>query len=57
MENCYLCSVQSKSNPDQNEILLVPVETLSEFVSTHLHPDYVLIISQCLTFKPNSDEK
>lgn len=57
MENCYLCSVQSKVNPNQNETVLVPVETISDFVSSYLRADCVLIISQCSTFKPISDEK
>lgn len=57
MENYYLCSVQSKVNPNQNETILVPVDEVSEFVSSHLCPDCVLIISQCSTFKAISDEK
>ena len=57
MENCYLCSVQSKVNPGQNETILVPVESISEFVSSTLRPDCLLIISPCSTFKPISDEK
>jgi len=57
MENCYLCSVQSKVNPNQNETILVPVESISDFVSSHLCPDCVLIISQCSTFKSFSHEK
>lgn len=57
MENCYLCSVQSKVNPSQNETILVPVESISEFVSSTLRPDCILIISPCSTFKSISDEK
>lgn len=57
MENFYLCSVQSKVNPSQNETILVPVESISEFVSSNLRPDCLLIISSCSTFKSISDEK
>ena len=42
MEKYYLCSVQSKVNPNQNETILVPVDEVSEFVSSHLRPDCVL---------------
>lgn len=57
MEKYYLCSIQSKMNPNQNETILVPVDEVSEFVSSHLRPDSVLIISHCSTFKAISDEK
>lgn len=58
MENYYLCSIQSKINPNQNETILVLVDEVSAFVSSHLRPDCVLIISQCSTFKALfNDEK
>lgn len=57
MEKYYLCSVQSKTNPNQNETILVPVDEISEFVSTNLCPDCVLIISHCSTFKAIPNEK
>lgn len=57
MEKYYLCSVQSKVNPNQNETVLVPVDEVSAFVSSNLRPDCVLIISQCSTFKAIPDEK
>lgn len=57
MEKYYLCSVQSKMSPNQNETILVPVDEVSEFVSSHLHPDCLLIISYCSTFKAIPDEK
>lgn len=57
MEKYYLCSVQSKTNPNQNETILVPVDEISEFVSTNLRPDCVLIISHCSTFKAIPNEK
>lgn len=57
MEKYYLCSVQSKVNPSQNETILVPVDEVSEFVSSHLHPDCLLIISNCSIFKVTPDEK
>lgn len=57
MEKYYLCSIQSKVNPNQNETILVSVDEVSEFVSSHLRSDCVLIISQCSTFKAISDEK
>lgn len=55
MEKYYLCSIQSKINPNQNETILVPVDEVSEFVSSNLRPDCLLIISQCSTFKAISD--
>ena len=57
MENYYLCSIQSKVNPNQNETVLVPVDEVSEFVSSNLRADCILIVSQCSTFKAISDEK
>lgn len=57
MEKYYLCSIQSKVNPNQNETVLVPVDEVSSFVSSNLGPDCILIISQCSTFKAISDEK
>lgn len=57
MEKYYLCSIQSKTNVNQNETILVPVEDISEFVASHMAPDCVLIISNCSTFKAISDEK
>lgn len=55
MEKYYLCSIQSKINPNQNETILVSVDEVSEFVSSNLRPDCLLIISQCSTFKAISD--
>lgn len=57
MEKYYLCSIQSKVNPNQNETVLVPVDEVSEFFSSNLRPDCVIIISQCSTFKAIFDEK
>lgn len=57
MKNYYLCSVQSKVNPNQNETILVPVDEVFEFISSHLRPDCVIIFSHCSTFKAISDEK
>ena len=57
MEKYYLCSIQSKVNPNQNETVLVPVDEVSAFVSSNLRPDCVLIISHCSTFKAIPDEK
>ena len=51
MEKYYLCSIQSKNKPNQNETILVPADEVSEFVSSNLCPDCLLIISQCSTFK------
>lgn len=56
MEKYYLSSVQSKVNPSQNETILVPVDEVSEFVSSHLRPDCLLIISHCSTFKAVPDK-
>lgn len=57
MKKYYLCSIQSKVNPNQNAPVLVSVDEVSEFVSSNLRPDCVIILSQCSTFKPISDEK
>lgn len=57
MEKYYLCSIQSKVNPNQNETVLVSVDEVSAFVSSNLRADCVLIISQCSTFKAIADEK
>lgn len=57
MEKYYLCSIQSKTNPNQNETMFVPVEDISQFVTSYIAPDCVLIISYCSTFKAIPDEK
>lgn len=57
MKKYYLCSIQSKKTPAQNETVLVLAEDLSEFVSSVLNSDCLLIFSECSTFKLNSDEK
>lgn len=57
MEKFYLCSVQSKTNPNQNETVLVSVEDISEFISSCLAPDCVIIVSNCSTFTPIPHEK
>lgn len=57
MKNYYLCSIQSKVNPNQNETILVSADEISQFVSLNLRPDCILIISQCSTFKAVPDEK
>lgn len=57
MEKYYLCSVQSKTNPSQNETFIVPAEDVSDFVSSYLAPDSILIFSSCSTFKAIPYEK
>lgn len=57
MEKYYLCSVQSKTNPSQNESVLVPADEISDFVSMNLRPDCLLIVSYCSTFKTIPNEK
>lgn len=57
MEKYYLCSVQSKTNPNQNEPILVRIDKVSDFVSSHLAPDCVIIISSCSIFNAIPDEK
>ena len=57
MEKYYLCSIQSKLKSNENETVLVPVDEVSEFISSHLRPDCVIIFSLCSTFKAISDEK
>lgn len=57
MEKYYLCSIQSKVNPNQCEVALVLVDEISEFVSSNLRPDCIIIVSQCSTFKAISNDK
>lgn len=57
MKNYYLCAIQSKLNPTQSETVIVSPEEVSEFISSHLCPDCVIIFSNCSTFKAISDEK
>lgn len=58
MKNYYLCSIQSKTNPNVNETVIVLVDEISEFVSSNLRSDCILIISQCSTFNSvSNDEK
>lgn len=57
MEKFYLCSVQSKKNPGQNETVLVPVEGVSFFISQVLDPDRLLIFSDCSTFDSKSNNE
>lgn len=59
MEKYYLCSVQSKKNPHDNETVFVLSEDIFEFVSSCVHPDCIVIISNCSVFndKDNVDEK
>ena len=58
MKNYYLCVIQSKVNASQSETILVSPDEVSEFISSHLRPDCMIIFSQCSTFKAISgDEK
>lgn len=57
MEKFYLCSVQSKKNPGQNETILVPVDEVSVFISSVLDPDCLLIFSDCSTFNSKSNNE
>ena len=59
MKQYYLCSVQSKVNPNQNEPILVLADEISAFISSNLRSDCVLIVSQCSTFtlKATTNEK
>ena len=57
MEKYYLCSIQSKKTPTQNETVLVPAEDISSFISSYISPDCILIVSKCSTFKAIPDEK
>lgn len=57
MEKYYLCSIQSKTNPGQNETILVLVEDISDFISSYLRSDCLIIISHCSTFKAIPNEK
>nr|DAG08921.1 MAG TPA: hypothetical protein [Microviridae sp.] len=50
MEKYYLCSVQSKKDPQDNEVVIVLFEDIPEFVSSCVSPDSVVIISSCSTF-------
>ena len=56
MEKFYLCSVQSKKNPNDNETVLVLAEDIHEFVSSCVHSDSVVIISTCSTFNDDNHD-
>ena len=59
MAKYYLCSVQSKTNASQNETVLVPVDEISEFLSSCLSPDCVIILTHFSMFdlKFSSDDE
>lgn len=57
MEKFYLCSVQSKKNPAQNETVLVMVDKISDFISSVLNPDCLLIFSECSIFSSKSNDE
>lgn len=58
MEKFYLCSVQSKKNPAHNETVLVMADEVSDFISSVLDSECLLIFSECSTFNSKSkDEK
>lgn len=57
MEKFYLCSVQSKKNPAQNETVLVMADEVSEFVSSVLDQECLLIFSECSTFSSKSNDE
>lgn len=57
MEKFYLCSVQSKKNPAQNETVLVMANEISEFISSVLNSDCLLIFSECSTFSSKSNDE
>lgn len=57
MEKFYLCSVQSKKNPGQNETILIPADKVSAFISLAINPDSLLIFSDCSTFNPKSNNE
>lgn len=57
MEKFFLCSVQSKKNPAQNETVLVMADEISEFISSVLNPDCLLIFSECSTFSSKSNDE
>jgi hypothetical protein len=57
MEDFYLCSIQSKIDPNQNKTVLVPVNEISDFISYSLRSDCLILVSSCSTFNSPSDEK
>lgn len=57
MEDFYLCCIQSKIDPNQNKTVLVPVNEISDFVSSTLRSDCLIVVSLCSTFNSSSDEK
>lgn len=50
MEKYYLCSVQSKKNPHDNEVVVVHFNDILEFLSSCVSPDSLVIVSSCSTF-------
>lgn len=59
MEKYYLCSIQSKTDVNQNETVLVPVDEVSEFISSSLNCDCVIVLTHFSMFdlKLSSNEK
>lgn len=57
MKNYYLCSIQSKTNPNENETVIVLADEISDFISSVLRTDCVIIVAQCSTFKAIPNEK
>lgn len=57
MEKYYLCSIQSKKNPGQNETVLVPINEVPLFIFSTLNSDCLLIFSDCSTFNSKSDNE
>ena len=57
MEKFYLCSVQSKKNPGQNETVIVMADEISDFISSVLDSECLLIFSECSTFNSKSNDE
>lgn len=57
MEDFYLCSIQSKIDPNQNKTILVPVNEISDFISYSLRPDCLILVSSCSTFDSKSNNE
>jgi hypothetical protein len=57
MEKYYLCSIQSKKNPGQNETVLVPIDEVPLFIFSTLNSDCLLIFSDCSTFNSKSNNE
>ncbi|QXN75311.1 hypothetical protein [Microvirus mar63] len=55
-EKMYLVSIQSKSNQNNHETILVRAEEIASFIEASLSADKVIIVSMCAVFEKQAQE-